>query len=126
MVTQWIQSCPYHTKSAQETQKSLGTFLRPEEENKLKFARKLSWNHEIRTPQRSETNGIAGRAVRRVQERTSSEEVQSGLQGSWWADATECYYYLRNVQELLASGQTLYDRRFNSHLKGQSFSSEQK
>ena len=38
--------------------------------------------------------------------------LQSGLDETWWADAMECYCYLRNVQDLLADGKTLYDRRF--------------
>ena len=32
----------------------------------------LSWNHRTSTPHRSETNGIAERAVRRVKEGTSA------------------------------------------------------
>ena len=43
--------------------------------------------------------------------------VQSGLQESWWAEAMECYCYLRNVQDMLAGGQTLYERRFSSPLE---------
>ena len=50
------------------------------------------------TPHRSETNGIAERAVRRVKEGTSAVLLQSGLNESWWADSMECYTYLqRNV-----------------------------
>ena len=58
------------------------------------------------------TSGIAERAVRRVKEGTSSVLVQSGLQVSWWAVAMECCCYLRNVQALIADGQTLCERRF--------------
>ena len=46
----------------------------------------LSWNHCTSTPHRSETNGIAERAVRRVKEGTSAVLLQSGLNESWWAD----------------------------------------
>ena len=56
----------------------------------------LSWNHCTSTPHRSETNGIAERAVRRVKEGTSAVLLQSGLNESWWADSMECYTYLRN------------------------------
>ena len=49
------------------------------------------------SPHRSETNGIAERAVRRVKEGTSAVWLQSGLNESWWADSMECYAYLRNV-----------------------------
>ena len=66
------------------------------------------------TPRRSETKEIAERAVRRVKESTSPVLVQSGLQESWWAEAMECYCYLRNLQDLPPDGQTPYERRFNS------------
>ena len=32
----------------------------------------------------------------------------------WWAEAMECYCFLRDVQDLLADGQTPHERRFNS------------
>ena len=49
--------------------------------------------HCTSTPHRSETNGIAERAVRRVKEGTSAVLLQSGLNESWWADSMECYTY---------------------------------
>ena len=42
---------------------------------------------EPSTPHRSETSGIAERAVRRVKERTSAILLQSGLGERWWADS---------------------------------------
>ena len=50
----------------------------------------LSWNHCTSTPHRSETNGIAERAVRRVKEGTSAVLLQPGLDENWWADSMEC------------------------------------
>ena len=50
--------------------------------NSLEFGKSfedLSWNHCTSTPHRSETNGIAERAVRRVKEGTSAVLLQSGL-----------------------------------------------
>ena len=70
------------------------------------------------TPHRSETNGIAERAVRRVKEGTSAVLLQSGLNESWWADSMECYTYLRNVTDLLSDGKTPYERRFGQPFKG--------
>ena len=78
----------------------------------------LSWNHCTSTPHRSETNGIAERAVRRVKEGTSAVLLQSGLNESWWADSMECYTYLRNVTDLLSDGKTHYERRFGQSFKG--------
>ena len=78
----------------------------------------LSWNHCTSTPHRSETNGIAERAVRRVKEGTSAVLLQSGLDENWWADSMECYTYLRNIQDLLSDGKTPYERRFGKPFEG--------
>ena len=89
--------------------------------NSLEFGKAcedLSWNHCTSTPHRSETNGIAERAVRRVMEGTSAVLLQSGLNESWWADSMECYTYLRNVTDLLSDGKTPYERRFGQPFTG--------
>ena len=79
LATQWIQAYPCKTKTSQETQRSLQKFLGPDRnpkvnytDNSLKFGKAcedLSWNHCTSAPHRSETNGIAERAVRRVKRR---------------------------------------------------------
>ena len=86
--TQWLQSYPCETKTSQETQKSLMKFLEPTRkpkviytDNSLEFGKScedLSWNHCTSTPHRSETNGSAERAVRRVKEGTSPVLLQYG------------------------------------------------
>ena len=116
LATQWIQAYPCKTKTLQETQRSLQKFLEPDRkrkviytDNSLEFVKScedLSWNHCTSTPHRSETNGIAERAVRSVNEGTSAILLQSGLNESWWADSMECYTYLRNVTDLLSDGKT--------------------
>ena len=78
----------------------------------------LFWNHCTSTPHRSETNGIAARAIRRVKEGTSVVLLQSGLDESWWADSLKCYCYLRNIQDLLSDGKTPHERRFGEPFKG--------
>ena len=128
LATQWIQAYPCKTKTSQETQRSLQKFLEPERnpkviytDNSLEFGKAcedLSWNHCTSTPHRSETNGIAERAVRRVKEGTSAVLLQSGLNESWCADSMECYTYLRNVTDLLSDGKTPYERRFGQPFKG--------
>ena len=128
LATQWIQAYPCKNKTSQETQRSLQKFLEPERkpkvihtDNSLEFGKAcedLSWNHCTSTPHRSETNGIAERAVRRVKEGTSAVLLQSGLNESWWADSMECYTYLRNVTDLLSDGKTPYERRFGEPCKG--------
>ena len=89
LATQWIQSYPCKTKTSQETERSLQKFLEPNRkpkviytDNSLEFGKAcedLSWNHCTSTPHRSETNGIAERAVRRVKGGTSAALLQSGL-----------------------------------------------
>ena len=78
----------------------------------------LSWSHCTSTPHRSETNGIAERAVRRVKEGTSAVLLQSGPNESWCADSMECYTCLRNVTDLLSDGKTPYEKRFGQPSKG--------
>ena len=70
-----------------------------------------------RQPQRSETNRIAERAVRRVKEETASVLLQSGLGNEWWADSMECFCYLRNTLDKLSDGKTPYERRFGNALQ---------
>ena len=128
LATQWIQAYPCKNKTSQETQRSLQKFLKPERkpkviytDNSLEFGKAcedLSWTHRTSTPHRSETNGIAERAVRRVKEGTSAVLLQSGLNENWWADSMECYTYLRNIQDLLSDGKTPNERRFGQPFKG--------
>ena len=128
LATQWIQAYPCKTKTSQETQRSLQKFLEPDRKPRViytdnfsefgKACEDLSWNHCTSTPHRSEANGIAERAVRRVKEGTSAVLLQSGLNESWWADSVECYTYLRNVTDLLSDGKTPYGRRFGQPFKG--------
>ena len=125
LATQWIQAYPCKTKTSQEPQRSLQKFLEPEKkpkviytDNSLEFGKAcedLSWNHCTSAPHRSETNGIAERAVRRVKEGTSAVLLQSGkLVGRFM----ECYTYLRNVTDLLSDGKTPYERRFGQPFFG--------
>ena len=61
-------------------------------DNSLEFStscEELSWNHCTSTPHRSDTHGIAERAVRRVKEGTSAVVLQSALDKEWWADSME-------------------------------------
>ena len=128
LATLWIQSYPCKTKTSQETERSLQKFLEPNRkpnviytDNSLdigKACEDLSWNHCTSTPHRSETNGIAERAVRRVKEGTSAVLLQSGLDENWSADSLECFSYLRNIQDLLSDAKTPHERRFGKPLNG--------
>ena len=80
-------------KTSQETQRSSQKFLEPKREPEViytdnsleigKACEDLSWNHCTSTPHRSETNGIAERAVRRVKEGTSAVWMKNGGQIPW-------------------------------------------
>ena len=127
LAAQWIQSYPCKTKTSQETERSLQKFFQPDRkpkvfytDNSLEFGKAcedLSWNNCTSTPHRSETNGIAERAVRRVKEGTSAVLSQSGLNENWWTDSMECYCHLRNFQDILSDGKTPYKRRFGEPFK---------
>ena len=118
LATQWIKSYPCKTQTSQETEKSLQKILEPTwkptvtyTDNSLEFGKAcegLSWNHCTSTPHRSETNGTAERAVRRIKEGTSAVPLQSGLGDEWWADSVECYCYLRNLQDLSSDGENTW------------------
>ena len=135
LATHWIQSYPCKTNTSRETEKSLSKFLKPKYKPKViktnnwlelrKSCEVSSWNHRTSTPHRSETNGIAERAVRGVKQGTSAVSLQSGLDERWWSDSMECYCYLRNVQDFLADRKTPYERRFGDHSKGQLYLLEQ-
>ena len=128
LATQWIQSYPCKSKSSQETEKRLQKFLEPTWKPKVIYTHKslefvkgcedLSWNHCASTPHRSETNGIAERAVRRIEAGTSAVMLRSGLDEKWWTDSMECYCYLRNIQDLLSGGKTPFERRSGQPFKG--------
>ena len=53
-----------------------------------------------------------------IKEGTSAVLLQSGLDEKWWADSMEFYCNLRNIQDLLSDGKTLYERRFRIPLNG--------
>ena len=120
LATQWLQSYPCKTKSSHETQKSPMKFLEPtrkaivkKTDNSLEFGKsceELSWSHCTSTPHRSETNGIAERAFRRVKEVTSAVLLQS--------DSMECYCYLRISQDKLSDVKTPYERWFGMPFYG--------
>ena len=98
LATQWIQSYPCKAKTSQEApcKSSWNPNRKPKviySDNSLEFGKAcedLSWNHCTSTPHRSETNGIAERAVRRVKEGTCVVLLQSGLDEDWTADSMVC------------------------------------
>ena len=127
LATQWIQPFQCTTKTSQETEKSLQKFLEPTRKPKViythssleigKYCEDSSWNHCTSTPHRSETNGIAERAVRAMKEGTSTVLLQSGLDEKWWAPCNvtaNCETY----QTSCLMENTPYERRFGVPFNG--------
>ena len=118
-------------KTSQETQRSLQKFLEPERkpkviytDNSLEFGKAcedLSWNHCTSTPHRSETFGVAERAVRRVKEGTSAVLLQSGLNESWWADSMKVTPICETSQICFLMGRRLVKDVLGNHLKDRLF-----
>ena len=129
LATQWIQAYPCKTKTSQETQRSLQKFLEPDwkpkviyTDNSLEFGKScedLSWNHCMSTPHRSETNGTAERAVRRVKEGTSAVLLQS--EESWWADSMDATPICETSQIYYLMGRRPMKDVLGNHLKDQLF-----
>ena len=121
LATQWFVNPTLAKKTSQEIwsrRENQKSFTLTIPWNLANLVKELTWNHCTSTPRRSETNGIAERAVRRVKEETSAVLLQSGLNNEWWADSMVSYCYLRNIQDLLSDGKSPYERRFGMPLNG--------
>ena len=87
--TRWLDCYPAVTKSAANTVKSLQHFVGPQDQVKLLYSDgahengaasdQMAWRHDIATPNRPQTNGVAERAVKRVLEGTRTTLYASGL-----------------------------------------------
>ena len=93
-----VQIQKFHQKPREASKSSWRPERKPKvnyTDNSCEFGKAcedLSWNHCTSTPHRSETNGIAERAVRSVKEGTSAVLLQSGLKENWLADSMACFY----------------------------------
>ena len=81
----------------------------------MKACQDSQWNHDRSTPDHSETDGVAERAVRRVKEGTSVALVQRGLPKEWWYRTMECHCHLRNVHDKMADGKTAFEKRYGQN-----------
>ena len=90
LATPWNPSSPCKSETSHETERSLWKFLEPSHrpkvvktDNSMAFGKEcedLSWKHRTSTPHRLERNGIAERAVRRVEECTSALLLQTRIE----------------------------------------------
>ena len=68
--------------------------------------------HEVARPHRTQTNGVAERAVRRVLDGSRSILHQSGLLPTFGSEAVSCDVFLRNICDKDTLGPTAYEQRF--------------
>ena len=125
LATQWIQSYPCNTKTSQETQKSLQKFLEPNRKPKViytdnssefgKACEDLSWNHCTSTPHRSQTNGIAWRAVAQSERMYVCGTVAIRSEWKLVGRFHGMLSYLRNIHRSVIDGETPYERRFGTN-----------
>ena len=114
------------TGNGKESAETLGAFENAESHLNWQFPRirraceELSWNNRTSTPHRSETNGIAERAVR-IKEGTSAVLLQSGLDVKWRRDSMGWHCYLRNVADLFSDRKTHCEQRFGEKFEAPVF-----
>ena len=74
------------SENRKELTKVLGSETKTDNSKQFgKACEDRSRNHCTSTPHRSETKGIAERAVRKIKEGTAAELLRSGLDEKWWA-----------------------------------------
>ena len=83
----------------------------------IKDLKDLKWMHDTSTPHRSESNGVAGRAVRKVKEGTACALVQSASDEAWRGEAMTCFCFLKNVVDQTGE-ETSCKRRFGFDFAG--------
>ena len=93
-------------------------------DNSLEFGKAcedLSWNHCTSAPHKSETNGVAERAVRRVKEGTSAVLFQSGRDENWWADSRNATPICETFKISYLMGRPHMRDALGNHSKDRSF-----
>ena len=129
LAAQWIQSFPCKWKESREFRRSLQKFFEPTREAKSH----LHWQFLgilqslWRLILESLNVHISPLRDKRQCYKSSVQNPRRiffGIVAIWlgrkrWTDSMECCCYLRNLQDLLSDGKTLYERRFGESFKGQ-------
>jgi hypothetical protein len=126
--TAWLQGYPAESKDSEKTEEAFRRFLGPNVKAKYvytdnasefeKSLKKMGILHDPSSPYRSETNGVAERAVRKIKEGTGCTRIQAGLSVKWWGLAMKCFCFLRNIVDALQDGKTPWERRFGAPFDG--------
>ena len=129
VATQCLQSYPCKEKTSQETEQSLGKFSNGQA-GQQSFVLTILW-YSVKlvkihlgitcpsTPQLSETNCMAGRAVRRLNEGTSAALLQSSLDESWWLIPWNVAAFCKTFKTSYWTGKDLVNCVLDNHLVGQ-------
>ena len=104
----WLESHPAAIKSQDEVSRAFRSFPGRAKLEKVytdcskefeAAMRGLGHPHDSSCPYRPQSNGIAEQTVRRFKEGTRCALFQSGLSPIWWAEASRCYCFLRNITD---------------------------
>ena len=102
-----------NSEDAEKSQRIVTSRRKPKVQLFVQFCEIYS-DHERSTPYRSETHGIAERAVRRVKEKNFVSVGSVWTARNLVGRSNGYYCYVRNVRGFQAYGQTPYERRSNS------------
>ena len=124
---------PAPSKAAVEVIKAFQWYFGPKQkpgivytDNSKEFEaafKQLEYLADTSVPHLPQTNGIAERAIRRVNEGTRVLLEQSGLNMVWWADAMRCYCFSRNIVDYIRTPDdewisTPYELRYGQKFRG--------
>ena len=81
-------------------------------------AEKLGWLHQKSTPYRPQTNGVAERNVQRIVQGTRAVLQQSCFEHCWWPEASECYWFLHNIIDMVRDEKSAHELRHGFNFNG--------
>ncbi len=108
--TQWLVSYPRASRTREETLAAFQHLTSPDDKVEsfcsddapelISAAEDMGWRHALATPHRRQTNGVIGRAVRKVLDGTRSVLCQAGLASRWWAKAMPHFCFAHNITQV--------------------------